>query len=52
MKQRELVIDKQREETMHQVRELMQIYPASASGKGDAFHDNKNREWCEVGTCK
>jgi hypothetical protein len=45
MIQRELVDNKHPEETMHQVgTELKQIYPASASGRGDAIHGNKNRE--------
>jgi hypothetical protein len=40
-----LVIDGQPKDTMHKVDAAVeQIYPGSASGKGDAFYGNKNRE--------
>jgi hypothetical protein len=41
----ELVDNRHLEETMHKVgAAVKQIYPASASGKGDAFNGNKNHE--------
>jgi hypothetical protein len=41
----ELVDNRHLEETMHKVgAAVKQIYPASVSGKGDAFNGNKNHE--------
>ena len=41
----ELVNNKYLQDTMHKVgAAIKQSYPVSASGKGDAFNGNKNRE--------